>query len=224
MKSLFGKFVLMLAIPAAAFISSCSHMENFVDSGEKWDPSKKSTNGLPLKPSEKTREAAAKISKTDRHGYKTYNDAVRTRLVRTTAFSHQEREKGAPGRKNCLGGTLKYGKVRSAAADWSVYPVGTKFRIKGLPHLYVVDDYGSALAGTNTIDIFHPTLRSMRKWGTREAQITIVQWGDYERSLKVLGGRIKYAHCRKMYTHLQGRMSRGELADAEVTSEEISKL
>lgn len=123
----------------------------------------------------------------------------RTRYVRTTAYSHMEMEPGAPGRMNAAGGILKYGTVRSAAADWSVYPLGTTFRIKGQPYTYVVDDYGSALVGTNTIDIFKPSLSSMRYWGTRKAEITVIQWGSFERSLRLLKGRTKYPHCRQMY-------------------------
>ena len=89
--------------------------------------------------------------------------------------------------------------MRSAAADWSVYPLGTKFRVKGQPYTYVIDDYGSALVGTNTIDIFKPSLSSMRKWGTRKTEITVIQWGSYDRSIALLKGRTKYKHCREMY-------------------------
>lgn len=136
----------------------------------------------------------------DKHGLPTYGShSNRTRYVRTTAFSHMEKEPGAPGRMNASGGILKYGGVRSAAADWSVYPLGTMFRVKGQPHIYVVDDYGSALAGTNTIDIFKPTLGAMREWGTRHTEITVVQWGSYERSAHMLKGRVRHDHCRHMY-------------------------
>ncbi len=186
---------------------------------------KKSQKGLPSEPSAKVVASAAKIKSRDKHGYKTYSDKVRTRLVRTTSYSHQEREKGAPGRKNCLGGTLKYGsQVRSVAADWSVYPVGTKFRIKGLPYIYVVDDFGSALVGTNTLDIYHPTLSLMRKWASRSVEVTIIQWGDYDRSLRLLSQRRRYKHCNKMYVQLQGRISRREVAKSETSAEEISQL
>lgn len=125
--------------------------------------------------------------------------ATRTRYVRTTSYSHMENEVGAPGRKNAAGGILKYGSLRSAAADWSVYPLGTKFRIKGQSYTYIIDDYGSALVGTNTIDIFKPTLKSMRYWGTRKTEITVIEWGSYAKSLKILKGRLSHRHCSKMY-------------------------
>lgn len=158
----------------------------------------------------KTAAATATTSKSigrDKHGMPTYADASRVRYVRATAYSHMEREVGAPGRKNAAGTILKYGKVRSAAADWSVLPLGTKFKIKGQPnYTYVVDDYGSALVGTNTVDIFKPTLRGMRSWGTRKIEITIVQMGSFERSSKLLKGRTGYKHCRKMYNAIQGKL------------------
>lgn len=149
---------------------------------------------------------------TDKHGMPTYPDRVRTRVVRTTAYSHEENEPGAPWRKNAIGTYLKYGQVRSAAADWSRYPVGTKFKIKGLPHTYIVDDYGSALAGTNTIDIYHPNLSSMRRWGTRKAEISVIQWGDWDRTLNILGGRTQYPHTRRMYYAAKAKVESGRIA------------
>ncbi|MBT8036450.1 MAG: 3D domain-containing protein [Verrucomicrobiae bacterium] len=154
----------------------------------------------------------------DKHGMPTYKShSDRTRYVRTTSYSHMENEVGAPGRMNAAGGILKYGSVRSAAADWSVYPLGTKFRVKGQPHIYVVDDYGSALAGTNTIDIFKPSLRLMRKWGTRKTEITVIQWGSYERSARMLKGRTRYHHCNKMYVGCKRKLN------SRVASKDIKK-
>ncbi|NWK57542.1 3D domain-containing protein [Verrucomicrobiaceae bacterium N1E253] len=164
---------------------------------------------LPAPVSSHVTAKAQKFPK-DKHGMPKYHKAShRTRLVRTTSFSHMENEPGAPGRLNASGGILKYGTVRSAAADWSVYPLGTTFKIKGQPHTYVVDDYGSSLVGTHTIDIFKPSLSGMRHWGTRPAEITIIQWGSYERSLKLLKGRTRYPHCYKMYVGCKRKLNSG---------------
>ncbi|MEM0969571.1 MAG: hypothetical protein AAGJ31_09495, partial [Verrucomicrobiota bacterium] len=82
-------------------------------------------------------------------------------LVRTTAYCDAENEAGGKyGNKTALGTVLRgSGKMRSAAADWSRYPLGTRFRIVGSPQIYEIDDYGSALVGTDTLDIYQPTLR-----------------------------------------------------------------
>lgn len=175
-------------------------------------PVGKSPNGFHPAPVDKAVAAKAAGLKKDKHGMPTYKANARHRVVRTTAYSHMENEPGAPGRKNAVGTILKYGKVRSAAADWSVLPVGTKFKIKGLPHTYIVDDYGSALVGTNTVDIYHPTLRGMRRWGTQKAEIMVTQWGDWNRTVKILKGRKKYKHTRKMYYAAKAKIDSGKVA------------
>jgi 3D (Asp-Asp-Asp) domain-containing protein len=142
---------------------------------------------------------AAGSTPVDRHGMALHPFTVRTRIVRTTAYSCGEEDHLAYGSLNALGTPLKYGsQLRSAAADWSVYPAGTLFRIKGLPWLYVVDDYGSALAGTGTIDIYHPDMQDMKRWGRRNVEVTIVRWGSLRQSAEILAGRKRHAHCRLM--------------------------
>ena len=158
---------------------------------------------------------------TDKHGMPTYELKHRNRVVRTTAYSHMEGEVGAPGRMNAAGTILKYGQVRSAAADWSLYPVGTTFKIKGLPYTYVVDDYGSALVGPNTIDIFHPTLSAMNRWGTRQAEITVVHCGSWERTANLLKGRTKYSHCAQMYAKVQNRFRSGQVAATSPSGDKL---
>jgi 3D (Asp-Asp-Asp) domain-containing protein len=119
--------------------------------------------------------------------------------VRTTAYTHNEKDHLQYGRKNAIGTRLRYGNVRSAAADWSRYPLGTQFRIAGQPGiLYEVDDYGSALVGTGTIDLYKPTFSAMNRWGVRHVDIEVVKWGSFERSLKILKPRSKWRHVREM--------------------------
>lgn len=114
--------------------------------------------------------------------------------VRTTAYTHTEADHLKFGVRNAVGGRLRYdGQVRSAAADWSRYPLGTRFRIAGSPEVYVIDDYGSALVGKNTIDIYKPTAQSMRQWGVREVEIEVLEWGSFEESLEILLPRARKA-------------------------------
>ncbi len=129
------------------------------------------------------------------------------RTVRTTAYSHRESDSLIYGVKTAAGTNLKYGRVRSAAADWSVYPVGTVFKIDGEPYLYEVDDYGSALVGTQTIDIYKPTMSAMRSWGVRNVDIEILRWGSYERSLTILEPRThKASHVRQMANSIRRKI------------------
>ena len=135
----------------------------------------------------------------DKHSMPVYAFSERTRIVRTTAYTDSEADHLIYGSKNATGTILRYtNRVRSAAADWSFYPVGTTFRIKGLPYLYVVDDYGSALTGTGTIDIYKPNKEIMKLWGSRNVELTVVQWGSFSRSAELLKQRTSFAHCRQM--------------------------
>ncbi|MGY8690561.1 MAG: 3D domain-containing protein, partial [Verrucomicrobiales bacterium] len=125
---------------------------------------------------------------------------IEMRTIRTTAYSHGEADHLKYGRNNAIGTPLQYGRVRSAAADWSRFPLGTEFRLMSDPDtLYIVDDYGSALVGKETIDLYKPSMSAMRKWGARNVEIEIIKWGSLEESLRVLKPRGKKArYVRRM--------------------------
>jgi len=147
--------------------------------------------------------SAAASKPKDKHKMPVYSFSERNRLVRTTAYTCSEDDHIVYGSKNATGTQLRYSnRVRSAAADWSFYPVGTVFRIAGLPYLYVVDDYGSALTGTGTIDIYKPSKDVMNQWGRRNVEVTIVQWGSFTRSAEILAQRTKFAHCNQMLANI----------------------
>ena len=120
--------------------------------------------------------------------------------VRTTAYTHLE---GGSGRRNALGEYLSGRHVLSAASDWSRYPLGTRFRIAETNEEYVIDDYGNALIGTDTIDLYKPSRLEMKQWGVRHVNIDILQWGSEEQSLKVLAPRCKHSCVRKMVAALE---------------------
>jgi 3D (Asp-Asp-Asp) domain-containing protein len=119
--------------------------------------------------------------------------------VRTTAYTHTE----AGGRKNAIGQRLSCHDVQSAAADWSHFPLGTKFRIIDTNEIFQIDDYGTALVGTNTIDLYKPTRLAMRQWGVRHVDIDILEWGSDQASLQVLSSRARHRTCRRMIVALQ---------------------
>ncbi len=130
--------------------------------------------------------------------------AQRIQDVRTTAYTHSEADHVKYGSKTASGGELKYGSVRSAAADWSVYPVGTVFQIEGDSTLYEVDDYGSALVGTGTIDLYKPSRSEMNSWGVRKVNIKVIKWGSYLKSLALMKPREKKSpHIREMVRKIE---------------------
>ncbi len=123
-------------------------------------------------------------------------------VVKTTAYCHLEADSLKYGKLNAAGSQLRYDQVRSAAADWSVFPVGTLFRISGQPYTYRVDDYGSALVGTRTIDLYQPTKAHMNAWGARMVEIQIVRWGSYSQSQQILADRSRHRHVKAMLTSM----------------------
>jgi len=136
-------------------------------------------------------------------------------MVRTTAYSHLEADSLPYGNKSAAGTPLKYGsRVRSAAADWSKYPLGTRFMIEGLPYVYEVDDYGSALAGTETLDIYKPNLAGIRQWGARNVPVRVLEWGSFEESRRILDSRkhVRHAHhVRQMLSEIERKAREGKL-------------
>ena len=137
------------------------------------------------------------------------------RTVRTTAYSHTEADHIQYGELSAMGKPLRFGMVRSAAADWSRYPVGTRFRIVGKPYEYVIDDYGSALVGTNTIDLYKPSGNRMDNWGAREVSIEVIAWGSFGKSLEILEPRKEFGdHIEKMITAINEQPGDGPSADA----------
>ena len=95
-------------------------------------------------------------------------------------------------------------RIGSAAADWSRWPVGTTFRLLSTSQTYRVEDYGWALAGRNTIDLYMPNQREMNSWGARQETIQILQWGDPQQSLQFLRRHQDYRHIKRMVLELEG--------------------
>src|SRR5438270_13434855 len=139
--------------------------------------------------------------------------------VRTTAYTCVE--KG--GRKNALGKYLSGHHVMSAASDWSRFPLGTRFRICSTREEYIIDDYGTAVVGTNTIDLYKPSKLEMKRWGARNVDIDVLQWGSEEKSLQVLVPRMKHAQVQKMVTALQKKNPSSTVHVASSSSQSSAK-
>jgi 3D (Asp-Asp-Asp) domain-containing protein len=129
----------------------------------------------------------------------TITGARRIANVRTTAYTHTE----SGGRRNAVGVRLSAANVMSAASDWSRFPLGTRFQIVGTSDRYVIDDYGGALIGTNTIDLYKNSRIAMHQWGVRHVDIDVLEWGSKEQSLKVLRPRGKHRLIRQMIAGLE---------------------
>ena len=127
--------------------------------------------------------------------------------VRTTAYTHSEKDHIRYKKKTAIGTTLVQNK--SAASDWSIFPVGTVLEINKVK--YQIDDYGSALVKPlgvmPTVDIYQPSKRAMNRWGVKFFDsVKVVKWGDYQEAANILKHRLKYAHCRTMYSRIQSKI------------------
>ena len=121
--------------------------------------------------------------------------------VRTTAYTHTE----PGGSKNAIGSRLHYGGTGdfSAASDWSWMPLGTRFKMPCTGRTYVIEDYGSALVGRQTIDLYVPSRSIMHGWGVRTVDIEILDWGSKAMSLKMLQPRTRNRHVGTMVAQLR---------------------
>lgn len=103
--------------------------------------------------------------------------------------------------------------IGSAAADWSRWPAGTVFRVLSTGQTYKVDDYGWALAGRNTIDLYMASRSDMNEWGTRVEKIQVVKWGDRQESARLLAPRSDHRHIKRMLLQLEGREAEAAALD-----------
>ena len=110
----------------------------------------------------------------------------------------------SPGRRS-LGEGGKPPQIGSAAADWARWPAGTVLRLLSTGQNYRVEDYGWALSGRNTIDLYMANQREMNSWGARQEAIEILKWGDPQESLQFLQRHQDYKHIRRMVLELEGR-------------------
>lgn len=189
-----------------------------LQTGVKYEVRKALATSVPFRPSEIKRYTfVVEAPKPPMIAASNVNRVSKSMRVRTTAYTHNESDHLVYGVKNAVGTNLKFGNVRSAAADWSRFPVGTKFRIAGQPGvIYEVDDYGSALVGTGTIDLYKPSKSMMNDWGVRHVDIEVIQWGSFERSMDLMSDRTKWRHVRQMMEDIQTRMRTAGLPEGRM--------
>jgi 3D (Asp-Asp-Asp) domain-containing protein len=131
-------------------------------------------------------------------------ETKKTTRVMTTATARTTKTTTSRGAKRAVA-TSKPPKIGSAAADWSRWPMGTTFRLLSTGQVYRVEDYGWALSGRNTIDLYMANQRDMNTWGARQEPIQVLHWGDSRQSLQVLQSHTDYKHIKRMVLELEGR-------------------
>lgn len=78
---------------------------------------------------------------------------------------------GGVGSTTATGGATHWGTV---AADWRLFPPGTRLQIEGFPNdVFTVEDSGGGVRG-NVIDIWFPDLASATAFGTKSLRVTVL--------------------------------------------------
>ena len=96
-------------------------------------------------------------------------------------------------------------------------PLGTRFRLVESGEEYIIDDYGGALIGTNTIDLYKQP-GAMRRWGVRHVDIDILGWGSEEESLKILRPRKHVRIVRRMIAGLEKKQAEKKTRPSDAAS------
>ncbi len=79
---------------------------------------------------------------------------------------------GAVGSMTASGVRTHWGTV---AADWRLYPLGTRLEIEGFPNvIFVVEDSGGGVRG-NIFDVWFPDLSTAVGFGTKSLKVTVLQ-------------------------------------------------
>ena len=129
-----------------------------------------------------------------------------TRTTTTVTTTRVTKNTATPrGGKRAVAVSKSSPRIGSAAADWSRWPMGTTFRLLSTGQMYRVEDYGWALSGRNTIDLYMANQRDMNNWGARQEPIQVLHWGDPQESLQFLRGHQDYKHIKRMVLELEGR-------------------
>ena len=99
--------------------------------------------------------------------------AIPVKVVQATVTGYANgADGGVVGSMTASGVRTHWGTV---AADWRVYPLGTRLQIEGFPNvIFIVEDTGGGVRG-NIFDIWFPELSSAVTFGTRSLRVTVLQ-------------------------------------------------
>ncbi len=98
--------------------------------------------------------------------------AIASKVVQATVTGYATgSDNGAIGAMTATGTLTHWGTV---AADWRLYPPGTRLLIEGFPDdIFTVEDSGGGVRG-NIFDVWFPDLASAVAYGTRSARVTVL--------------------------------------------------
>ena len=95
--------------------------------------------------------------------------------VKTTAYSNDPSSINRSRWRDSRTATNKLAQRGHVAADWRIFPPGTRLYIPGYGEA-VVEDRGGAVKGYH-LDLFVDSYAEARKWGVKELEVYIIEKG-----------------------------------------------
>ena len=129
-------------------------------------------------------EASAMVISSEIGGLKAENKILSEQLKATqmerqvlklTAYSTDDISINVPKWRDNKTATNKSVKRGMVAADWTIFPPGTKLYIPGYG-MAVVEDRGGAVKGKH-IDLFMETRKEALKWGVKHKEVIVIEMG-----------------------------------------------
>lgn len=100
--------------------------------------------------------------------------------VKTTAYSNDPYSIDVPKWRDNRTATNKLAKRGMVAADWRLFPPGTKLYIPGYGEA-IVEDRGGAVKG-NHLDLFVDSYQEARQWGVRNIDVYVIEHASKSRT------------------------------------------
>jgi len=100
--------------------------------------------------------------------------------VKTTAYSNDDISINVPKWRDQRTATNKFVRRGMVAADWRVFPPGTRLYIPGYGEA-VVEDRGGAVKGYH-LDLFVDSYNEARKWGVRKMDVYVIEMGNTDKT------------------------------------------
>lgn len=122
--------------------------------------------------SEKVAELTAKL------------DVIPRITVKATAYSNDKYSINVPRWRDGMTATNKRAQRGYVAADWTLFPPGTRFYIPGYGEA-VVEDRGSAVKGYH-LDLFVDSREEALKWGVKKLDVYVLERADNSMSPSAL--------------------------------------
>jgi 3D (Asp-Asp-Asp) domain-containing protein len=109
------------------------------------------------------------------YGQEDPGTAVQTVVQATVTGYANGADGGAVGSMTATGVRTHWGTL---AADWRLYPPGTRMQIEGFPDdIFTVEDTGGGVRG-NIVDIWFPELATAAAFGTKSLRVTVLANAD----------------------------------------------